>query len=25
LIIKKLHEGLEMWCIQSWTLIIDTT
>ncbi len=25
LIIKKLHGGMEMWCIQLRTLIIDTT
>jgi hypothetical protein len=25
LIIKKLHGGMEMWCTQLWTQIIDTT
>jgi hypothetical protein len=25
LIIKKLQEGMEMWCIQLRTLIVDTT
>jgi hypothetical protein len=25
LIIKKLHGGMEVWCIQLQTLIIDTT